>query len=271
MQFKMPIFGEFMLKVLLTISAAMLVLGCSRFRSKTGDEVIEPANKSKNSGEESSSVEDEQELKVAKLWSRVDELEEEVFRQKERMRLLEKGLLTGIAPDGLSASNTPKNKKESDAPQMLVEEGPSAELSAQKPENPNEMNLDEQEQYTKQLEAARGLYTSARFGKAIAAYEKILTTFAGKVDGGFIKYWIGCSWRQLKEYTTAEEILNEVIEKHPASPWIPRAHYELAKVYIDANNLSSAREKLKFIKNKYQYEDVSELATKELEELPNKL
>lgn len=252
----------------------MLAIGCSRFRkANDGDEVVEPTRKAKTHQEEKSSIEDEQELKVAKLWSRVDELEEEVFRQKERMRLLEKGLLTGIAPDGLSAASAPKQKKEkeSEAPQLLVEEDAAPELAPAKPENPSDMNLEEQDQYTKQLEIARGLYTSARFGKAIAAYEKILTTYAGKVDAGFIKYWIGCSWRQLKEYTTAEEILNEVIEKHPSSPWIPRAHYELAKVYIDANNLSSAREKLKFIKNKYQYEDVSELATKELEELPNKL
>lgn len=250
----------------------MLALGCSRFRTaKDGDEVVTTSKKTKAHNEDQTSVEDEQELKVAKLWSRVDELEEEVFRQKERMRLLEKGLLTGIAPDGLGAASAPKAKKESQAPQLLVEEDSTAELAPPKTENPNDMNLEEQDQYTKQLEAARGLYTSARFGKAIAAYEKILTSYAGKVDGGFIKYWIGCSWRQLKEYTTAEEILNELIEKHASSPWIPRAHYELAKVYIDANNLSSAREKLKFIKNKYQYEDVSELATRELEELPNKL
>lgn len=263
-----------MIKVLIIVSASILALGCSRFRSqKDRDEVVEASKKQKTFQEEKSSLEDEQELKVAKLWSRVDELEEEVFRQKERMRLLEKGLLTGIAPDGLgtSSASVSKTKKDSDAPQLLLEEDAATELAPAKLENPNELNLEEQDQYSKQLETARGLYTSARFGKAIAAYEKILTSYAGKVDAGFIKYWIGCSWRQLKEYTTAEEILNEVIEKHPSSPWIPRVHYELAKVYIDANNLSSAREKLKFIKNKYQYEDVSELATKELEELPNKL
>jgi len=265
----MPFFGEFIMKILIIVCASMLVLGCSRLRSaKAGDDVV---NAKKNiNAENKSSVEDEQELKVAKLWSRVDELEEEVFRQKERMRLLEKGLLTGIAPDGLGTSAGQINPRESD-PQILVEDDAAAELMLKNPENPSDMNLEEQDQYTKQLEIARGLYTSARFGRAIAAYEKILTGFAGKIDAGFIKYWIGRSWRQLKEYTTAEEILNEIIEKHPSSPWIPRVHYELAKVYIDANNLSSAREKLKFIKNKYQYEDVSELATRELEELPNKL
>jgi TolA-binding protein len=263
-----------MIKVLVMVGVSMLALGCSRFRSFTeSDEVVERSKKQKNQQEEKGSIEDERELKVAKLWSRVDELEEEVFRQKERMRLLEKGLLTGIAPDGLGTHSTssPKAKSESEAPQLLVEDDAPPELAPSKSENPSDMDLGEQDQYAKELEIARGLYTSARFGKAIAAYEKILTSYAGKVDAGFIKYWIGCSWRQLKEYTTAEEILNEVIEKHPSSPWIPRAHYELAKVYIDANNLSSAREKLKFIKNKYQYEDVSELATKELEELPNKL
>src|SRR6476620_1111867 len=41
------------------------------------------------------------ELRLAKLWARVDDLENQQIRQKERMKLLEKGLMLGIIPDEL--------------------------------------------------------------------------------------------------------------------------------------------------------------------------
>src|SRR5689334_13264409 len=41
------------------------------------------------------------ELRLAKLWARVDDLENQQIRQKERMKLLEKGLMLGIVPDEL--------------------------------------------------------------------------------------------------------------------------------------------------------------------------
>lgn len=259
-------------RMMCMLMLASLASGCNLLkRGKGGDDVVNAEKGDDHPTEGKATIQDEQELKVAKLWARVDELEEEVFRQKERLRLLEKGLLTGIAPDGLTSKEKKPATEMQDAPPLVAEESPAATKPAAGETESNELNLAEQEEYSKRLETARGFFTSARYGKAITEYEKILATYGDKVDAGFVKYWIGRSWRQLKEYSTAEEILNEVLEKHPASPWIPRVHYELAKVYIDANNLASAREKLKFIKNKYQYEDVSELATRELEELPKKL
>jgi len=48
----------------------------------------------------SSSVQ-ELELKNAKLWTRVDELEEQVAKQRVRIKVLERGLILGILPDEL--------------------------------------------------------------------------------------------------------------------------------------------------------------------------
>lgn len=258
-----------MFRVLKLFVGLSLLCGCSRFVKKS-DEVVEPSATSEFTSDKKT-IEDEQELKVAKLWARVDELEEEVFRQKERMKLIEKGLLTGIAPDGLQKKTTSAPKIEPEEPQALEIVAASPKANAAVEADPNQLSAEVQEQYLKQLESARGFFTSARYGKAITEYERLLSTYGARIDGGFVKYWIAKSWRQLKEYTTAEEILNGVIKDHNSSPWIPKVHYELAKVYIDANNLASAREKLKFIKNNYPYEDVSEMASRELEDLPNKL
>ena len=51
----------------------------------------------------SSSVQ-ELELKNAKLWTRVDELEDKVSKQRERLKILEKGLMLGILPDELKGT-----------------------------------------------------------------------------------------------------------------------------------------------------------------------
>lgn len=257
-----------MFKALGLIVGLTLICGCSKF-SKKSDEVVGPSEKSVFSSDKKT-IEDEQELKVAKLWARVDEIEEEVFRQKERMKLLEKGLLTGIAPEGLKKKTTSAPQVELEEPQALEIETPAVAKSVVDADA-GQLTTEEQEKYLKQLEIARGFFTSARYGRAITEYERILSAYGARIDGGFIKYWIAKSWRQLKEYTTAEEILNGVLKDHNSSPWIPKVHYELAKVFIDANNLSSAREKLKFIKNNYPYEDVSEMASRELEDLPNKI
>ena len=63
------------------------------------------------------------ELRVAQLWSRVDDLEAQLLRQKERSKLLEKGLLLGIVPDELKA--------EDERPKAVAKSGTSAEKNSQ--------------------------------------------------------------------------------------------------------------------------------------------
>ena len=43
------------------------------------------------------------ELKQAKIWERMEELEDELRIQREKIKLLEQGLLTGIAPEKLGS------------------------------------------------------------------------------------------------------------------------------------------------------------------------
>lgn len=47
------------------------------------------------------SKQDENELKMARLWARVDELEEVTMKSKERIRVLEKGMVLGLVPEEL--------------------------------------------------------------------------------------------------------------------------------------------------------------------------
>ena len=64
------------------------------------DDVI-ASTKGRGKGKAKQSATEEQELKLAKLWARVDEMEEEQYRMKEKVRLLEKGLTLGLVPEEL--------------------------------------------------------------------------------------------------------------------------------------------------------------------------
>ena len=66
------------------------------------------------------SMRDERDLKVAKLWARVDELEEEVYRQKERIVVLERGLTLGLVPEELKY---PERSKVNKTDRKVVEIG----------------------------------------------------------------------------------------------------------------------------------------------------
>jgi len=54
---------------------------------------------------------DERDLKLAKLWARVDELEEEQYRQKERLVIIEKGMTLGLVPEELKYPERAKSSK----------------------------------------------------------------------------------------------------------------------------------------------------------------
>ena len=73
------------------------------------------------------------ELKQARIWSRLDELEGVLLRQKEKIRILEKGLLLGISPEKVQES---KPVKEHPNQQMLRPTVRSLNTKTPKPQDP---------------------------------------------------------------------------------------------------------------------------------------
>ena len=243
------------------------------------------------------SRQDEQELKMARLWARVDELEEESMKSREHIRVLEKGMLLGLVPeelkkgearggkagakdvivkealadlapeDTVAGEPAPATHKKRGAaagekePAAVKEAGTKSALAA------TGMSAEETESYQAGFAAAHDYYRAGRYGLAIAEFDKLGKAYGNKIPGGVHKYWIGKSWMGLKEYNTARQIFTDFIAENGSSPWLPRAKLELGRVEWRLGLQDSAVTRFREITQTYPYEDAAEMAKMELENL----
>src|SRR5690242_4051674 len=97
------------MRATLLILSTWLFAGCSTlsFFESEPSASDSSAEKAPSEGHAESSPKpssaDDLELRVARLSSRIDELETELVQQKERTKLIEKGLLLGLVPDELKS------------------------------------------------------------------------------------------------------------------------------------------------------------------------
>ncbi|MCX6130879.1 MAG: hypothetical protein NTX25_17705 [Proteobacteria bacterium] len=92
----------------LILVTGLFTFACSHFGESTSEQGSEPAINAASSAVHAPAPLNaaEFELRLAKLWARVDELENHQIRQRERMKLLEKGLLLGLIPEDLKADKS---------------------------------------------------------------------------------------------------------------------------------------------------------------------
>ncbi|MBM4250498.1 MAG: tetratricopeptide repeat protein [Deltaproteobacteria bacterium] len=291
----------------LTIPAigGLLLSSCTMVQKFTKKEqaITEPLAVSKDdtkhgaaehaSGE--STAKDERDLKVAKLWARVDELEEEVLRQKERIVILERGLTLGLVPDELKypeRSKKPKTVVVSVHPETAEKKSVDLEKTvpdlpppSTDPEAPqlkitkvadgdrkgSPSTAPDHEEYELAVAAAHDSFRSGRYGRAIVEYAAIGKKFGEQIDAAMHQYWIAKCWANLKEFNTARQLLVEFLKKHGDSPWAPRARLDLGRVEWQMGLRESALATFKSVIQKYPLADAAEMARMELESLDKKL
>ncbi len=233
-----------------------------------------PKKDAKKTAKAKTSRTDEQELKLARLWARVDELEEEQLRSKERVRVLEKGITLGLIPEELKKKGAAKPiVKEAMAEEMSPKEPPKAEKPPEVDPTKADpsMSKAEGDAYQAALASANDLYRSGRYGRAIVEYDRIGKDYNGKVDGGMHKYWIGKCWSNLKEFETSRQIFIDLMTENTTSPWLPRAKLELARVEWRLGQQDTALQRYREIIQAHPYEDAAEMAKMELENLGKSL
>lgn len=71
------------------------------------------------------------ELKQAKLWARIDELEDQLKRSKERLRVLERGLVLGLTPPELQLDQDQSGKKTRDNSEKVAKNDGAAAKGGQ--------------------------------------------------------------------------------------------------------------------------------------------
>ncbi len=199
------------------------------------------------------------ELKQARLWARVDELENLLIAQKARIKLLEKGLMLGVIPDEL---NEPVEKRPVvDSPLQIVADKPSVVATGEKAasiELPK--NTEVAAEIQEKIIEAKELFRAGHYGKAYVEFSKIDREFSDQISSGEQKYWLGRCWYQLKEYQSAIQTLQQFIDAYPKTTWAPSAKFFLAKAELDSGLREVAVKHFQEIIRDHPYEPTAEAA-----------
>lgn len=212
------------------------------------------------------------ELRLAKLWARVDDLENQQIRQKERMKLLEKGLMLGIIPDELK-TDKPSKQQMKKVEAEAEEESTPASLQAPIPAPPIaslEKSKDTAE-YQRLLRSAQEKFNGANYGQAIVQFNEIGEKFDDGLTEGSHNYWIGLSWFYLKEMQLAEQSFKKLIDHFNHNSWVPYARFYMAKIDLNRGLSGRARDQFKLLIDEYPNQDLGEMARMEIDRMREKL
>lgn len=223
---------------------------------------------------------DEVYLQQARIMSRMSEIENELKLQREKIRLLEQGLLTGIAPDELKKQRSEEStKKFVDRSQKS---GMPEEVGLTKPNldavtiNLKDVSIesspvqdgDEQASViSAKLKSVENLYQASRFGLAITELAAISREYGENAGDGKVRLWLGKSYARLKELTTARLEFESYLKGWPSSPYVAEVRLELAKVYAGLGLKERARTELQRVMKDFAGQEPSEIASLEFSKM----
>jgi len=254
-------------------------LDSSNSESKTAANVVIAEQK-----EAKPSGDDEVGLMQARLVARMQEIENELRNQREKIRLLEQGLLTGIAPDDLKNANNGGNAKPTPIEDLLLSEEKSKIHTLQKPKlDNNDLAKDKivaagnkvsdagdgvvQERMAK----AKEKYQSGKFVQAASDFSTINREFGDSVAQGDVKYWLGKSYMGAKDFAAAKTEYDAYIKGWPSGENIGRARIDLAKCLKALGLKERARTELQRVLKDFDGQEVAEIAAYELQSLQGAL
>lgn len=208
----------------------------------------------------STSVLDEIELKQAQLWTRIDELESMVQKQKQKIKVLEQGLMLGVVPDEVKKSIEATAKEEV--------EDKSDKVQVDSISNIDKKDMD---QYNKEISEAKMLYHSGKFGKAYLEFAKIEKEYSSLSTNGEEIYWLGRCWAKLREFQSAKKYFETYIREYADSPLAVSAKYHLGTVEMEMGLKEIAVKRFQQIIKEHPYEGTAEAAKQALANFRNNL
>lgn len=217
----------------------------------------------------------EMELKQAKMWARMDEIQNELRMHRARIKVLEKGMKLGIVPDELL---TGQYKIEQE-PVRRIKKSSAKPKPSSKSQKVAMMNLREdkmqkqgsEEDYRKLFTEGESHFRAGHYGKAIAAFERIGRDFKAFDKNNSHRFWVALSWYKLKDLQVSKDEFDSFIKGAAGSPWIPRAKYYSAKIQFELGMTKTALESFQNLVKTYPYDDTSEMAKMEIERIERSL
>ena len=230
------------------------------------------------------SGEDEVGLVQARLVSRMQEIESELKNQREKIRLLEQGLLTGIAPADLKHKNGGGPAKATPIEDLLLSDQKSksdilqkpklddADLSKGKSVAPGNKVSDAGDGVVQERMAkAKEKYQSGKFLQAASDFSSINREFGDNAAQGDVKFWLGKSYMGTKDFSSAKIEYDAYIKGWPSAENIGRARIDLAKCLRALGLKERARAELQRVLKDFDGQEVAEIAAYELQTLQGAL
>jgi len=232
-------------------------------------------------------------LAQARTVERIAEIEAELRKQRETIKLLEQGLLTGIAPDDLRRSLDKKSEKRAqqasnagndvdeniDLALGVVSSSPLGEpvLDADllrkanhEGENP-EVTLASAGQFESSLAKAKAKYQASDFSGALADFADLARQHGENTKDGVLRFWLGKSYAGLKEHATARQELEAYLARAPKSSQVAEARLELSKILLRLGLKERAQNELKKVIADFDGQEPAEVAAYELGNLQGSL
>lgn len=260
------------LKWLVFVGFLATILGCQTFSELIGSDDQGTEGKEKKSMAYSNTgSEEDVDLKYAKLWARLDEIQEKLSALQEKTHLIEKNMALGLASGPIQGNFDAEPEQMPDISHKDSHiSKPKLEIVPE-PSEPEEKSLQQSSTndsiFEQKFSNVHENYKLGNYGKAIVHLMEIRNQFGDTYRDGIHVYWIGKCWLALKEYETAKSHLTDFISHQPDSKYLSRAKFDLAIVYYKTGFRNQSVSLLRDIINEYPYKDVSEMAKLQLEKM----
>ncbi|MEI6834496.1 MAG: tetratricopeptide repeat protein [bacterium] len=242
--------------------------------------------------ESEKNITDQLGLSQARISERMAEIESELKRQKETIKLLERGLLTGIPPSELKASDAAEKKDTGattaeeieDVDDLLANSDSNAlkssltspvldpELLAQtsfsrdgNDEKPSEQSL------KAAMAKAQKQFQGGDFRRALAYFSEVSRTYGEQASGVAVRFWLGKCYSGLKDHANAKGEYEAYLSSSPMGSHAADARVELARTLSKMGLKERARSELKKVIKDFEGQEPAEIAAHELDTLQGAL
>jgi TolA-binding protein len=229
---------------------------------------------------------DEVYLQQARIMNRMSEIENELKYQRERIRLLEHGLLTGIPPEELKQNRRAKSSEDAIGhnhhsivktseplrdPHLDHQSIEELSVAAQKSHVQEPARRVDSNILAEKFKIVRDHFQASRFSKVISELGSISRDHGETAGDGQIKFWLGKAYSRLKEFSTARVELEAYISQWPKSEEIPEARIELSRVYTNLGLKERARGELRRVMKDFEGQEFGNIAAAEFNKLQGTL
>jgi len=242
--------------------------------------------------ESEKTITDQLGLSQARISERMAEIESELKRQKETIKLLERGLLTGIPPSELKASDAAEKKDtgvataeeienvddllaNSDSNALkssLTSPALDPELLAQTSFSRDENDEKPSEQALKAAMArAQKQFQGGDFRRALANFSEVSRVYGEQASGVAVRFWLGKCYSGLKDHANAKGEYEAYLSSSPMGSHAADARVELARTLSKMGLKERARAELKKVIKDFEGQEPAEIAAHELDALQGAL